>query len=85
MTMPESLNGVASEYIRCDLCITRAEAETMVLAERERCVQIVQDRADFYARKRDACETEIDMHWTLIHTVEAHEYAIDAIRGEPKP
>ena len=40
---------------------------------------IVKARAALYAKKRDADGCDIDTHMTLIHTVESHEYAVDAI------
>jgi hypothetical protein len=32
-----------TEYTRSDLCITRAEADAMVAAERERCAKLAKD------------------------------------------
>lgn len=39
----ENTNSLGTQYTRSDLCITRAEADAMVAAERERCARVADD------------------------------------------
>ena len=65
----ENTNSLGTQYTRSDLCITRAEADAMVLAERERCAGIV-----------DECRFNNPMSDTVMLEIIA-----DDIRKEPRP
>ena len=45
-TWGDRIEAPRVEYTRSDLCITRAEADAMVLAERERCARIADKVGD---------------------------------------
>lgn len=53
-----------SAYTRSDLCITSAEADAMVAAERERCAQLANDQAQVF---RDEAHDQMQLGHREMH------------------
>ena len=77
-----------TEYTRSDLCITRAEADAMVAAERERCAKLANDQAQVF---RDEAHDQMQLGHREMHKrakmiasfFDAHASAIRAGREKP--